>query len=191
MKQFALLCLALTLSCCTSNSNRSRSIVVLEPDQGDYVRFFHPNANELGSGGELQIYIDPVKHPDAGASFAKFTLGIGGELPVHRHDRTEEIAYILSGIGVAISLDDNGNTLETPLSEGYVWYNPTSAWHAVRNTGSDPLVMIFATVPNEKNGLLSFFRRIGVEPGMAPAVISEEEFNRLASEHDLILHGGD
>ena len=65
-------------------------------------RSFHESKDELGSGGELQIFIDPETHPEATASFAKYTLGVGGALPVHRHDKTEEFAYILSGEGAAV-----------------------------------------------------------------------------------------
>ena len=46
---------------------------------------------------------------------------------------------------------------------------------------------MFTTVPNEKDGLLSFFRRISVEPGQDPTVLAPEDLERLAAEHDLIL----
>ncbi len=84
-------------------------------------------------------------------------------------------------------LDDDGGEVEVPISAGYVWYNPPGAWHAIRNTGATPLSLVFTTVPNERNGLLSFFRRISVEPGQEPIVLSQEDLERIASEHDLIL----
>ena len=93
----------------------------------------------------------------------------------------------MSGEGAAVGLDETGNEVEMPVSEGYVWYNPPSVWHAVRNTGSVPLTMVFATIPNEEKGLLSFFRQIGVEPGQAAKSIPADEFARLAQEHDMIL----
>lgn len=162
-------------------------MVIMQPHEGDHLWSFHESGRELGSGGELQIYIDPETHPEASASFAKYTLGVGGALPVHRHDRTEEFTYILSGEGAAVAVDEAGEEVEIPISAGYVWYNPPGAWHAVRNTGSVPFTLIFTTVPNEKKGLLSFFRRISVEPGQDPIVLAPEDLERLAAEHDLIL----
>ena len=129
-------------------------------------------------------------HPEASASFAKFTLGVDGALPVHKHEKTEEIAYILSGEGMALYYE-NGETKEAMISAGFVWYTPRSAWHAVRNVGSKPLTMVFATIPNEEQGLLSFFRKIGVEPGKEATVLSPDEFAKIASEHDLILKPND
>jgi hypothetical protein len=47
--------------------------------------------------------------------------------------------------------------------------------------------MVFATIPNEKKGLLSFFRTISVKPGEEPVALPPDEFARIATEHDLIL----
>lgn len=160
---------------------------IIKPDEGDHLWIFPESKDKLGSGGELQIYIDHQSHPDAAASFAKYTLGPGGALPVHRHDKTEEIAYILSGEGTVISYQ-NDQPVETPISEGYVWYTPPGAWHSFKNTGNKSLELVFAVIPNEKKGLLAFFRKIGAAPGKeAKAPLSPEEFGRIASEHDLIL----
>lgn len=164
--------------------------IILKPDEGDVVWFFAKSKDELGAGGELQIYLDHHSHPEAKAAFAKFTLGVGGALPTHKHEKTEEIAYFLSGEGIALYYE-NGEMQEVSVSAGYVWYNPVGGWHSVRNTGSDPLVMVFATIPNEEKGLLAFFRKIGVRPGEEATVLSPEEFGRIAAEHDLILKPAD
>lgn len=161
--------------------------VTIAPEEGEVFWFFQESPEKLGSGGELRIYIDHVTDKEARGSFAKFTLGVGGVLPVHRHDKTEELAYILSGEGAAIGLGDDGEEIDMPISEGYVWYNPPGAWHAVRNTGPEPLSMIFATIPNEAKGLLAFFRKIGSQPGAATKTIPQDEFARLAAEHDMIM----
>lgn len=160
---------------------------ILGPDEGDHLWLFPEAADELGTGGELQIYVDPRTHPHARASFAKFTLGVGGSLPVHRHDRTEEFAYFLAGEGVAVFVADDGSETQHRVAPGYVWYNPPGRWHAVRNTGSTPLSLVFATVPNEQRGLLSFFRRIGATPGKAGVPITPEELRRVGAAHDMIL----
>lgn len=160
--------------------------VVIEPGGGDRLWVFAESPEELGSGGEFHIYVDPETRPEAKASFAKFSLGVDGALPVHRHDKTEEISYFVSGTGLVQTME-NGEPVEVPVGAGHVWYVPPGAWHAIRNTGEVPLTLVFATIPNEKQGLLSFFRRIGAEPGQEPTPLAPEEFARLAAEHDLIL----
>lgn len=187
MKRPTFVLMTLLLAACQSTRHEPHPVVIMEPQEGDHLWSFHESKDELGSGGELQIFIDPETHPEAGASFAKYTLGVGGALPVHRHDRTEEFAYILSGEGAAVVLNDAGEETEVPIGAGFVWYNPPGAWHALRNTGSTPLSLIFTTVPNEKKGLLSFFRRISVEPGRDPIVLSPEDLEELAAAHDMIL----
>ena len=159
---------------------------LFEADGGERIWVFAESPEKLGSGGEFHIYVDPETHPEARASFARFSLGPGGALPVHRHDKTEEISYFVSGTGVVITVED-GETAEVPVREGNVWYVPPGAWHAIRNTGEEPLTLVFATIPNEEDGLLSFFRRIGARPGSPAESIPPEEFAALAAEHDLIL----
>lgn len=92
----------------------------------------------------------------------------------------------LAGEGDVVVFED-GEHREVPVRAGHVWYVPPGAWHGLENTGEVPLALVFATVPNEKQGLLSFFRCIGVQPDSAPEPLPPEEFARIAAEHDLIL----
>ncbi len=156
------------------------------PGEGDHFWVFPESRNNLGPGGEFHIYVDPETYPNAFASFARFSLGVGGALPEHRHDKTEELAYFISGEGTA-NLYVDGELQNVSVGPGSVWYNPPGVWHSVANTGDEPLVLVFATIPNEKKGLLSFFRSISVKPGEEPVVLLPEEFARIASEHDMIL----
>jgi len=160
--------------------------IIVPPEDARHFWTFPQSADALGSGGEFHVYVDAHTHPHAGGSFAKFALGPEGALPEHKHEKTEELAYILSGEGIA-RIDRDGEPRDMPIRPGYVWYNPPGVWHAVRNTGDAPLVMVFATIPNVDDGLLSFFQRIGVEPGSEPQPLPDEEFERLAAEHDMIL----
>lgn len=164
MKSSVFTAAVLLMTGCHGASPEAHAPPIMEPHEGDRLWLFPESKDHLGTGGELQIFVDSETHPHATASFAKFTLGVGGVLPVHRHDKTEEFAYFLSGEGVAVLLDDTGAESEIAVATGYVWYNPPGQWHAIRNTGSTPLSLVFATVPNENKGLMSFFRRIGSTP---------------------------
>ena len=187
MRRLTGICVILLAAGCETGPSKEQTPHVMEPHEGDHLWMFPESEDEVGTGGELQIYVAAHSHPGATASFAKFTLGVGGALPVHRHDETEEFAYFLSGQGVAVFVDEDGARTEVRVAPGYVWYNPAGFWHAVRNTGDEPLSLVFAIVPNEEQGLLSFFRQIGTTPGHAGTPIAPEELKRIGAEHDMIL----
>ncbi|SHK65150.1 Cupin domain-containing protein [Maribacter aquivivus] len=169
----------------STHSHTSKRIV--KPEDAQQLWIFPESKDKLGSGGLLQIYMDPESHPDASSGFSKYELGVGGALPEHKHNKTEEIAYFLSGTGIVISYKDDVR-IETIVKEGYVWYTAPGEWHSFQNTGNEPLKLVFATVPNAKHGLLNFFKKVGVEPGQEPSnALSAEEFAKLASDNDLIL----
>jgi len=191
MRPFTLALAALLATGCRNTPPEPHAPHVMEPHEGARLWLFPESADHLGSGGELQVFVDTQTHPHATASFAKFTLGVGGALPVHRHDETEEFAYFISGEGVAVFVDESGAESEIPVATGYVWYNPPGHWHALRNTGTTPLSLVFATVPNEERGLMSFFRRIGATPGKAGTPITFDELQRIGAEHDMVLRGSE
>jgi mannose-6-phosphate isomerase-like protein (cupin superfamily) len=183
--------LALLLVGCRHVTPAHPEVEIMAPHEGERLWSFHAGGDELGSGGELQIYVDHHTHPHARASFAKYTLGVGGALPIHRHDKTEEFAYVLSGEGAAVQALESGGEVEIPIAPGYVWYNPPGVWHSMRNKGTTPLTIVFAIVPNEEQGLLSFFRKVSVKPGEDPIEIAPDELRRLAAEHDMHLQAPD
>lgn len=170
-----------------NSTHKHTSKRIIKPEDAHQLWIFPESKDNLGSGGLLQIYMDPESHPDASSGFSKYELGVGGALPEHKHNKTEEIAYFLSGTGIVISYENNERK-ETAIKEGYVWYTAPGEWHSFKNTGNEPLKLVFATVPNAKHGLLNFFKQIGVEPGKEPSTaLSAEEFTKLASENDMIL----
>jgi mannose-6-phosphate isomerase-like protein (cupin superfamily) len=83
-------------------SSDGRNVRVWGPGEGDHLWVFPKTRDELGPGGEFHIYLDYETDPSAKASFAKFSLGVGGALAEHRHEKTEELAYLLSGRGVVV-----------------------------------------------------------------------------------------
>ncbi|MHC4977338.1 MAG: hypothetical protein ACYTF7_12180, partial [Planctomycetota bacterium] len=99
----ALLVAMMQASCASTSSSDTASSTEEHPARprvydhrgGDILWSGHTSGRELGPGGELQIFVDHETHPHASASFAKYTLGVNGGLPMHRHDKTEEYAYIV------------------------------------------------------------------------------------------------
>lgn len=172
------------------DTTTSSEIKVWAHDEGDRLWVFPESKNDVGSGGEFNIYVDHDTTPEAAASFARFSLGVGGKLSEHRHERTEEMGYLISGQGVLHRRVDD-ELEEVPLLPGHVWHIAPRAWHALSNTGTDKLVLVFATIPNHERGLLSFFRKIGTLPGTEPKALTPEEIARLGAEHDFVVRGGD
>jgi mannose-6-phosphate isomerase-like protein (cupin superfamily) len=165
--------------------SKRRNVRVWGPGEGERLWVFPKNKDELGPGGEFHIYLDHRTDPGARASFSKFSLGVGGALAEHRHEKTEELAYLLSGRGV-VAMRENGKLKEVPVEPGSVWYIPPAAWHTIRNTANEPMTLVFATVPNHETSLLSFFRKIGAKPGDTPPALSKDEVAKLGAEHDFV-----
>lgn len=61
----------------------------------------------------------------------------GTVLPSVCHE-TEEVAYVVSGIG-ELRLDDG----TVAFAEGDALFIPAGTWHAVANTGDEDVVMVF------------------------------------------------
>jgi mannose-6-phosphate isomerase-like protein (cupin superfamily) len=162
-----------------------RNVRVWAPGEGDHLWVFPRSKDVLGPGGEFHIYLDHRTDGSARASFAKFSLGVGGALAEHRHENTEELAYLLSGRGV-VMMRENEKLKQVPVESGSAWYIPPAAWHTIKNTGQEPLTLVFATVPNHETSLLSFFRKVGSRPGDAPPLLSQEDIAKLGLAHDFV-----
>lgn len=84
-----------------------------------------PNGTSL----EIDKVIDA---PDATGvkTFAKVTLGVGGEIAFHTHVGESEGYYILSGTG---EYNDNGKIIE--VKAGDYTYTPSGSGHGIKNIG--------------------------------------------------------
>ena len=92
----------------------------------------------------------------------------GTVIPVHLHEREDEIILIQSGTGVA-SLGET----ETPVGAGSVLWVPKGTWHGGRNTGPGILKWTGIYSPAGFEGCL---REISRPPGVTPPQRSAEEW---------------
>ena len=123
--------------------------------------------------GEL-VYVgrDPVRikvSPDGGGRLAMITQDVsaGTSIPVHLHEREDEIIFIQSGQGEA-SIGD----ARVPLAAGSTLYVPQGTWHGGRNTGTEILRWIAIYSPS---GFEGYFREIGRRaPDEAPRRLTPE-----------------
>jgi quercetin dioxygenase-like cupin family protein len=117
--------------------------------------------------GEL-VYVgrDPVRikvsPPDGRGRLAMITQDVspGTSIPVHLHEKEDEIIFIQSGTGEA-TLDDR----RIELASGSTLFVPQGTWHGGRNTGSETLRWVAIYSPS---GFEGYFREIGRPSPDAP-----------------------
>lgn len=88
-----------------------------------------------GSWSRMLVTVGRVEGNRASLGYSVFTPGT--VLQDVRHE-TEEVAYVVSGSG---ELRLEGETV--PFERGDALFVPPGVWHAVANTGSEDVVMVF------------------------------------------------
>ena len=104
--------------------NIDLSKYVMPPGQGEVMKLGPPNA------GKIIILIDPKNTGETRFCMLIQVLNPGGVVPVHLHEREEQILFFYAGHGKAIL----GDT-EMEVSPGTTVYVPRQVWHGVTNTG--------------------------------------------------------
>ena len=92
---------------------------------------------ELPGGSWSRVVLTGDRVGSASAlGFSSFAAGTATAMLSHQ---TEELAYVLSGTG-ELRMDD-GSVAYGPGSALYI---PAGVWHAVVNSGDEPVTMVFA-----------------------------------------------
>ena len=93
-------------------------------------------------GSEIRSILDRTNSSAASQSLAEATLPPGAGTEAHRHPRTEEIYYILRGVG---RMTIEGEQQEVGPGDGILI--PPGTRHTIRNTGAEPLVFLCCCAP--------------------------------------------
>ncbi|HEX5706698.1 MAG TPA: cupin domain-containing protein [Pyrinomonadaceae bacterium] len=93
-------------------------------------------------GSEIRPLVDRTTAPVELCSLAEETLPVGAEVGRHFHRRTEEIYYVVAGVGL---MTVAGETRE--VAAGDAVYIPRGAAHTLRNTGSAPMKILLVCGP--------------------------------------------
>ena len=126
---------------------------------------------------------DPVrikvsKEKDASAlAMIVQDMSPGTSIPMHLHDREDEIILIQAGTGVAMLGD-----VQTPVPAGSVVWVPKGTWHGGRNTGSTTLKWTGIYAPA---GFEGYFREISTAPGASPRQRTAEEWEALDRRYGI------
>ena len=106
----------------------------------------------------------------------------GTSIPVHLHEKEDEIIFIQSGRGTA-TLGDN----QVPLAPGSTLFVPQGTWHGGRNIGTETLMWIAIYSPS---GFEGYFREIGRKsPSDPPRSLSSEQRAELDSRFGIRYRG--
>ena len=93
-------------------------------------------------GSEIRSILDRTNSSAAQQSLAEATLPPGAATEAHRHPRTEEIYYVLRGMGLMTVEADR-----RPVGPGDGILIPPGARHQIRNTGAERLVFLCCCAP--------------------------------------------
>lgn len=150
-------------------------------------------------GGDLRVTISPKTVNARHHIMGRVVLAPGEQVLEHAHDYGEESFYIVSGNG---TLQSQGE--EFPLHAGLSAYTPRGVSHSVSNTGTEPLIIVFASAPlapSPEKGHRNTDVQVEVRPetattegcGYTPVAEGVELFYRrsgsVTAEPVLFLHG--
>ena len=139
-----------------------------------------PDAGELLHVGRTK---DPVRikvSPPRQGRFAMITqhMAPGSRIPVHLHEREDEIIFIHSGTGVATIGDS-----QSPVQAGSILYVPQGTWHGGENTGSSVMLWVAIYSPS---GFEGYFREIAIQPDTgAPPQRTPEQWTELDRKYGI------
>ena len=93
-------------------------------------------------GSEIRPLIDRTTSDIERCSLAEEVLPVGASVSRHHHTETEEIYYILSGVG---RMTVGGEARD--VSEGDAIFIPRGAIHTLENTGEAPIKLLLVCGP--------------------------------------------
>jgi len=102
-------------------------------------------------GGEGRYSVNTVLESPPGSAFKyvrDLSLAPGSSIGLHRHDRDEEMYYVLSGIGL-VSCERRH---EETVGEGALILTQLGGSHSLRNTGKTPLRILVVCVHSLMGG---------------------------------------
>jgi mannose-6-phosphate isomerase-like protein (cupin superfamily) len=152
---------------------------ILQASEGE-LRIRRPRGNSGPEG--IPTFTIKVDRKYGGSS--SFFMGMenippGKKVRLHHHPHAEEILFIHRGSGIA-----RLGSREVAVSEGATVYIPKNVSVGLRNTGAEPLSLVF--IFPEPDGMAGQMRSGSVPEGEEPAPFTAEELaarNARGSEH--------
>jgi mannose-6-phosphate isomerase-like protein (cupin superfamily) len=127
----------------------------------------------------MRIKVDSTKAGGATMSMVVSEVAPGANIPIHLHQREDELIFIHTGNGL-VTLGDR----QVPSSAGAVLYAPKGVWHGIENTGSATITWCAIWSPP---GFEQFFRETGVPPGFAGASPTPAQIAESARKYGMVF----
>jgi mannose-6-phosphate isomerase-like protein (cupin superfamily) len=144
---------------------------VRRPGEGEHIEMHGPTA------GSITILVDPANTGTTEFCALIQTLNPGAAVPVHRHNRAEQVLHFLAGRGTVV-LGEH----EVDANPGLTVHVPKGVAHGIANAGDTPLSFLEVTTPPGFQGAFRAMSRLD-EP--TPEAIAE-----VAGQHDILIAGG-
>lgn len=144
---------------------------VRQPGEGERIEMYGPTA------GSITILVDPANTGTTELCTLIQTLNPGAAVPLHRHDRAEQVLHFLSGRGTVV-LGEH----EVEANPGTTVHVPRGVEHGIANSGDSALSFLEATTPP---GFERAFRAMSRLAEPTPEAIA-----KVAGQHDILIAGG-
>ena len=160
-------------------STSSSAGLILQESEGE-LRLRRPRGNNGFEGAPTFVIKVDRKYGESSSFFMGMEdIPPGKKIRLHHHPHAEEILFIHRGTGVA-----RLGSREAAVSAGTTVYIPRNVSVGLRNTGAEPLTLVF--IFPEPDGMASQMRSGSVPKGQQPIPFTPEELaarNARGSEH--------
>jgi len=160
-------------------STSSSAGLILQESEGE-LRVRRPQGNSGSQGAPTFIIKVDRKYGESPSFFMGMeNIPPGKKIRLHHHPHAEEILFIHRGTGVA-----RLGSREAAVSAGATVYIPRNVSVGLRNTGTEPLSLVF--IFPEPDGMAGQMRSGSVSEGEKPTPFTAEELatrNARGSEH--------
>ena len=126
-------------------------------------------------GNTIAITVDPARGSNAMAMGTQ-SLEPGAGIPVHRHEREDEVLFIHDGRGTAIVGDER-----TAVAKGDTIFIPRGAWHGIE-TNADRIDILWTVTPP---GLEHFFREASTASGEQLKNLTPAQMQAIGLKHGV------
>jgi mannose-6-phosphate isomerase-like protein (cupin superfamily) len=153
--------------------------LVLQGEEGERRVRRYANFLPDGKQGQFPPFIlkfDPLNGGSKDLVMGMEDIPPGGAIPLHKHVHCDEILFVHRGEAVATL---NGRA--TPVRTGGAVFIPSGVWITFKNTGQEPLSLVFIF---SKPGFEQFLREGSVREGEKVIPFSSEELTALRRKNE-------
>jgi quercetin dioxygenase-like cupin family protein len=145
----------------------AREGYVLRADQGEVI--------QRGKGNTIRIKVDPkTGSPEMAAGTQRLEPGAG--IPVHLHEREDEMLFVHEGSGIAVM----GNSRKV-VNRGDTIFIPHGTWHGIETQQQD-IELLWVVTPA---GLEQFFRELGSVTDTAKKGLTATQVEDIGRKHGV------